>query len=133
MNDKCFHVRSESVILTCVLTCVQVILGTRYPGGNPGANLKSISHTCYLRDLSFEWVLSKETIYFSLGCLQGGVSARGREGGRCVRERASERDRSPSEMNESVFERKESMTLITDRVRRGHHVFFSAKALQDQF
>jgi len=42
-----------------------------HPGGNPGANLKSISHRCYLREVAFEWELTKETIYFPLGCLQG--------------------------------------------------------------
>ena len=42
------------------------------PGGNPGANLESISHRCYLREVGFEWELTKETICL-LGCLQGGV------------------------------------------------------------
>ena len=44
-----------------------------HPGGNPGANLKSISHRCYLREVAFEWKLTKETTYLPLGCLQGGV------------------------------------------------------------
>jgi len=42
------------------------------PGGNPGANLQSISHRCYLREEAFEWKLTKDTIYLPLGCLQGG-------------------------------------------------------------
>ena len=42
------------------------------PGGNPVANIKSISHRCYLREVAFEWELTKETIYLPLGCLQGG-------------------------------------------------------------
>jgi len=43
-----------------------------YPGGNPGANLKSIPHRYYLREVAFEWELNKETIYLPLGCLKGG-------------------------------------------------------------
>ena len=41
------------------------------PGGNPGANLRSISHRCYLREVVFEWELKKETIYLPQSCLQG--------------------------------------------------------------
>ena len=44
-----------------------------HPGGNPGANLKSISHRCFLLEVAFEWELTKETIYLPLGCLQGGA------------------------------------------------------------
>ena len=44
------------------------------PGGNPGKNLKSISHRCYLFEVEFVWELTKETIVFPLGCLQGGSS-----------------------------------------------------------
>ena len=44
-----------------------------HPGGNPGANLKSISHRCYLFEVAFVWELTKETIVLPLGCLQGGV------------------------------------------------------------
>jgi len=40
------------------------------PAGNPGANLKSISHRCYLREVAFEWDLTQETIFLPLGCLQ---------------------------------------------------------------
>ena len=42
------------------------------PGGNPGADLKSISYRCYLQEVAFEWVLTKDTIYLPLGCVQGG-------------------------------------------------------------
>ena len=45
--------------------------GRSRPGGNPGANLKSISHRCCLREVAFEWELTKETIHLPLGCLQG--------------------------------------------------------------
>ena len=38
----------------------------------PPANLQSISHRCYLREIAFEWELTKETMYLPLGCLQGG-------------------------------------------------------------
>ena len=37
-----------------------------------GANLKSISHRCYLFEVAFVWELTKETIVLPLGCLQGG-------------------------------------------------------------
>ena len=43
-----------------------------HPGGNPGANLKSISHRCYLFEVAFVWELTNETIVLPLGCLQGG-------------------------------------------------------------
>ena len=45
-----------------------------HPGGNPGANLKSISQRCYVREVAFEWELTQETIYLPLGRLQGRVS-----------------------------------------------------------
>ena len=47
-----------------------------HPGGNPGTNIKSIFHTCYLREVAFEWELTKETIDLPLGCLQGGLPTR---------------------------------------------------------
>ena len=43
-----------------------------HPGGNSGANFKSISHRCYLREVAFEWELTKEIIYLPLDYLQGG-------------------------------------------------------------
>ena len=45
-----------------------------HPGGNPGANLKSISLKCYLQEVAFEWELTEQTIYLPLGCLQGGLA-----------------------------------------------------------
>ena len=36
-----------------------------HPGGNPGVNLKSISHRCCLREETFEWELTKEIIFAS--------------------------------------------------------------------
>ena len=42
---------------------------------NPGANLKSVAHRCYLREVAFKWELTKETINLPLSCLQGGSSA----------------------------------------------------------
>ena len=60
------------------LTCwdsgtIRPLRRMEHPAVNPGANLKSISHRCYLREASFEWELTKETIYLPLGCLQGGA------------------------------------------------------------
>jgi len=43
------------------------------PGGNPGANLNSISHRCHLIMVAFVLELTKETIDLPLGCLQGGL------------------------------------------------------------
>ena len=48
-----------------------------HPGGNPWANLKSISHRCYLFEVAVVWALTKETIVLPLGCLQGGSCMRG--------------------------------------------------------
>ena len=45
----------------------------RRPGGNPGANLKSICHRCYLEEVASVRELTKETIVLPLGCLQGGL------------------------------------------------------------
>ena len=43
-----------------------------HPEGNPGANLKSISHRCYLSEVAFVRELTKEKIALPLGCLHGG-------------------------------------------------------------
>ena len=32
-----------------------------HPGGNPGANLKSISHRYYPREVAYEWELTQES------------------------------------------------------------------------
>ena len=40
-----------------------------HPGGNPGANLKSISHMCHPILVAFVWELTKETTDLPLGCL----------------------------------------------------------------
>jgi len=42
-------------------------------GGNPGANLKSISHRCHPILVAIVWELNQETIDLPLGCLQGGT------------------------------------------------------------
>jgi hypothetical protein len=56
------------------------VMSVCHPGGNPGANLKLDSHRCYLREVAFEWELTKETIYLPLGYLQGGCCPRQRTG-----------------------------------------------------
>ena len=43
-----------------------------HPGDELRAYLNSISHRCHLFKVAFVWELTKETIYLSLGCLQGG-------------------------------------------------------------
>ena len=50
------------------------VLGS-YPGGNPGANLESISHRCHPILVACAWGLTKETINLPLGSLQDGFSA----------------------------------------------------------
>ena len=50
---------------------------TPLPSGNPGANLKSISHICHPILVAVVWELTKEAINFPLGCLQGGSGWRG--------------------------------------------------------
>ena len=66
-----YHTSSRSHRGSTRPTC---IAPPHHPGGNPGGNLVSISHRCYLREVAFGWELTKETIYLPLGCLQGGVS-----------------------------------------------------------
>ena len=40
-----------------------------HPEGNPGANLKSISHRCLPILVAFVWELTQETMDLHLGCL----------------------------------------------------------------
>jgi len=54
------------------LALPQSIWSHNHPGGNPWANLKSISHRCHPILLAFVWELTKETTVLPLGCLQGG-------------------------------------------------------------
>ena len=56
----------------------------RYPGGNPGANRKSISHRCHPILVG---ELTEETIDLPLGCLQGGplCGGRGGRGAPCIK------------------------------------------------
>jgi len=63
------------VVQRAGLTCAESLLVvhdlgiqvTLHPGGNPGANLKSISHKCHLFEVAFVWELTKETIVLPLG------------------------------------------------------------------
>ena len=43
-----------------------------HPGGDPGANRKSISHRSHRFEVAFVWELSEETFHLPQGCLQGG-------------------------------------------------------------
>ena len=61
----CVSLASSLWSQLCIRRCV-------HPGVVLRANLKSISHRCYLREIAFEEELNKETIYLSLGCLEGG-------------------------------------------------------------
>ena len=42
-----------------------------HPVGNPGANLKSISHGSYLFEVAFVWKLTKENYRFAPGLPPG--------------------------------------------------------------
>jgi hypothetical protein len=44
-----------------------------HPGGNPGANIKSISHRCCLFEVVFVWELTTETIVLPPGSFQDGA------------------------------------------------------------
>ena len=44
-----------------------------HPGGNPVANLKSISQRCHPILVAFVWELTEETIDLPLGCLHPGL------------------------------------------------------------
>ena len=54
-------------------TDAKTALARNHPGGNPWANLKSMSHRCHLMLVAFVWELTKGTIHLPLGCLQGGA------------------------------------------------------------
>ena len=61
----CIHARSHTRVYGCGSIRATVLPGTNetHPGRNPGANLRSISHRCYFREVAFERELTKETIY----------------------------------------------------------------------
>ena len=65
-----FSVQYTDIVLADCWTGFLVDISV-HPGGNPGANLKSISHRCHLFEVAFLWELTKETIHLPLGCLQG--------------------------------------------------------------
>ena len=69
----------------------------RHPGGNPGADLKSISHRCHPIMVAFVWELTKETVDLPLGCLQGGTCVDER-GERLRRELHKRRERDHQEL-----------------------------------
>ena len=74
--DERFTVRGE-ITVRREIHCHRYGLRTvGHPGGNPGANLKSTSHRCYLFEVAFVWEVTKETIVLPQGCLQGGVRRR---------------------------------------------------------
>ena len=58
-----------------LLTCQFRIVRSSHPGGNPVANLKSISHRCHPILVACVWELTEATIDLLLGCLQGGEGA----------------------------------------------------------
>ena len=57
-----------------IYICIYIYTGMRYlshPGGNTGANLKSISHRCYLFETEFAWELSEQIYSFAPGMPPG--------------------------------------------------------------
>jgi len=71
VNTSSFNGASHPLQLPFILG-IPPLLAAIHPGGNPGANLKSISHRCHPILVAFVWELTKETIDLPLGCLQGG-------------------------------------------------------------
>ena len=59
-----------SVAVSAVCRSRPSIILLLHPGGNPGENLKSISHRCYVREVASQLELTTET-YLPLDCLQG--------------------------------------------------------------
>jgi len=47
-----------------------------HPGGNPGANLMSISHRCHLEEVAIVWELTKSNHPFAPGLSPGRVKRR---------------------------------------------------------
>ena len=71
----CKHLQDEGLRLgdVCGLSgrlAKQLIDLESHPGGNPGANLKSISHRYHPILVAFSWELTKGTINLPLGCLR---------------------------------------------------------------
>ena len=56
-----------SVSLLASLPGACLFIMQHHPAGNPGVNIKSVSHRCLLREVSFEWESTKETIYLPPG------------------------------------------------------------------
>ena len=54
-------------IYTCKYVYCNRIAVHPGPGGNPGVNVKTISHECYLEGVAFVYELTKETIDLPLG------------------------------------------------------------------
>ena len=54
-------------IYTCKYVYCNRIAVHPGPGGNPGANIKTISHKCYLEGVAFVCELTRETIDLPLG------------------------------------------------------------------
>jgi len=74
-------IRNGSVPLARIVGSVarsKQVGGRNHPGGNPGANLKSISHRCHPILVAFVWELTEDTINLPLSCLQGGGGSPGR-------------------------------------------------------
>jgi len=58
---------------SCLSLTIIAISSCSHPGGNQGANLKSISHRCHPILVEFAWNLTNKNIYLPLDCLQGGM------------------------------------------------------------
>ena len=66
--------QSYLCVRRCTTTSVAAAQGlSSHPEGNPGANLKSISHRCHPILVAFVWELTNEVFHLPLGCLQGGL------------------------------------------------------------
>jgi hypothetical protein len=80
------HTHSQTLYILLVRGIVEAVAFCRenmvsvsqpvHPRGNPGANLKSISHRCYLILVAFVCEVTSETIHLLLSCLQSGCGDR---------------------------------------------------------
>ena len=73
-NDFCLKMAKAKARIWPGMSYIFHIHSTVHPGGISGANLKSIPHRCYLREVAFVWKVTEETSYSPLGCLKGGYT-----------------------------------------------------------
>ena len=71
--DRSWDREPLAVVKVATEEQVQSLRLVCHPGVEMRANLKSISHRCYLFEIACVRELTKQTIHLPLGCLQGGI------------------------------------------------------------